>query len=660
MDRWCQRIVATIGVLMMVACGGGGGGGGGGSGGAGPTPLLPTAPALGPTLYASASTLRPLRNGATWNYRGTYTAGPGVAPVAYETSTTHSSASTSGAEEAGTNSANVGPTTQKVVVSGGVVSSPGSIDFAGKGVEQAFDAIELRSPVRKDDQYAILDKRYPDTAIDVDRDGKADALEVAIYARVIGNETLALPNLPTIKALRVDTFVLERVTASSDGKFIQIVSLDLRTWYAEGVGVVKQTAVQPTASGNGFSTTDEQLSSWDGVTTGFGVMAQTPAIIPVSNGVFPGGILPTGRRNFAAFAFSDHALVFTDPPTGDLSGTMISRIDLRGAIQSATLDPEFGIAGCKVLVANDAEVMCLAPAASGSPVDYVLKRRDSDGRVVGPVGGASINLAGNRNVLSGDNRVVGAVDGTTLWLFWDRVFFDPAAGGIAGELILQPYSLDGIALAPEIFVDRNGNIVSVSAHDGQATISWCPPNNWIVATATPAGTALARALVTNLVPSSVSVSNLLAGGRDVFAWSIEPGTQNVGIGGIVLDAPLTPRQAGATLKDDLIGGMPAYDTFTPTIAAFGSLLSVTTYQTQAKLWPSDSSTSSVWSVNWLDVGTGPLATMPVSSVRWAANVAPNDRDGQLLLADRLLVFERRQNSFGLGTTVVWLNKGPSP
>ncbi len=654
--------VATAGAFLMAACGGGGGGGAapGGVGiGGGVTSLVPTAPAVGAVLYSSATTLRPLRSGATWNYRGTRTDYTGAAPLAYETSTSQSAASAGGATEAATNSANDGPAVQTVVVSGGGISTRQSVDFAGKGVAQAFDAIELRSPVRQDDQYTILDKRYTDTAIDADGDGKPDALDVAIYARVVGNETLALPNLPPIKVLRVDTFVLARITGSSTGQVSPIVQSRLRSWYADGIGIVRQISVQPTASGTDVTTTDEQLSSWDGVTNGFGAMAQVPAAIPASNSAFPGSVLPSDRARFAAFAFNDHVLLFTDPP-GSASGTLISRLDFRGAIQSATLVSN----GCGVLTAYAAGLICLGGAASSSSVDYVLTRLDSDGNVVGATGGARINLAGGRTSTTVD-RVVGAVDGTTLWLFWGRGYYDFVIGQVAGELILRPYSLDGVALAPEIVVGPNGVNLSLTAGAGRVTLSWlqqtAPPlADWIVATASTAGVSATRVLATNLDSTNGLVRHLRAGDLDVMAWSQVPGTRVEGVGGIVFDPPLSPRRAGATLSDERIAGVPAYNGAVPSIEAVGSRLAFTTLQQQATLWPGDTSTSAVWAVSWLDIGTGPLAITPVSTVRWGAAQPLGYRNGQVLLADRILVFEPRVSNFGLGTTVVWLNKGPSP
>jgi hypothetical protein len=666
--RWRWQ-VAVAGAVVVAACGGGGGsdtslGGGGVGSGGGVTSLVPAAPAVGAVLYASATTLRPLRNGATWNYRGTRTAYTGAAPLAYLTATSHPAASAGGATETTTNSGNDGPDVQTIVVSGGVVGMPQSVDYAGKGVAQAFDVIELRSPVRQDDQYTILDKRYTDTAIDADGDGKPDTLDVAIYARVAGNETLALPNLPPIKALRIDTFVLARVIASSTGQVSPTAQSSLRTWYAEGIGIVRQASVQPTESGTDVTTIDEQLSSWDGVTSGFGVMAQVPATIPAGSSTFPGSVLPSGGFRFAAFAFNDHALVFTDPP-GTPSGTLISRLDFRGAIQSATLVSNLSFGRCAVLAANAAGVICLEGAASGSSVDYDVSRVDSNGNVVGAVRGASINLAGGRTSPRVD-RLVGAIDGATLWLFWARSYYDLGTGQAAGELILRPYALDGVALAPEIVVGPNGSQLSLTAGAGRVTISWlrwtAPTteptlSDWNVATASTAGVSATRVLATNLDSTNVFVTQLRAGDLDAIAWPQVPGTRVEGVGGLVFDTPLSPRRAGTTLSDERIAGVPAYNGAVPSMEAFGSRLAFTTLQ-QATLWPGDTVTSAAYDASWLDIGAGPLATTSVSKVRWGAVRANGQRDGQLLLSDRLLVFEPRLNNFGLGTTVVWLNRGP--
>ena len=189
-------------LLALSACGGGGGGGGAADGppssGPGPTSaataLVPTAPPVGAVLYADATSLRPLRDKAVWTYSGTSVAFPGATPVLYTTTSTHVAAADGSVSENYSNAGNDGVDTVAVRTVAGTVSSPQDGNFSGKGASELIDVVELRSPVRQGDQYTALDKRFTDTNIDVDTDGKPDALDVAIYTRVIGNETVVLPN----------------------------------------------------------------------------------------------------------------------------------------------------------------------------------------------------------------------------------------------------------------------------------------------------------------------------------------------------------------------------------------------------------------------------------------------------------------------------------
>ena len=652
---WMRCGVAAI-ALLLGACGGGGGGSGGNGGGSSAaTGLVPAAPPVGAIIHADALTLRPVQMGARWNYRGTVAA-TGRSTVAYLTTTTQSSTSSVGATEATSNAENTGPDTQTLLLSGGVVSTPTSIDFTGKGTPDNVNIVELRSPVRVGDQYTIFDKQFADIGTDVDGDGKPDKLDVAIYASVAGTESVSLPNLPAMQAVRVDTVLLVRATASSTGQQTPVVRGSTTTWYVAGIGIVRHTTNRPDASSNEVLSTDEQIESWDGVNTGLGAMKPVAAVIPTGNGVFAGQALPGGTSELLAFGFAEHALVLTDTP-GLPSSTLASRIDLRGKVLSANLLTDLRMNSNGTAAGHANGVVYLEPLTGGAVSDFGLTRVDANGVIVGAVRGVTLSLGGT-HVSSYVTRLTATMDGSTLWLLWARPYYDPGNGNLPGdELVLRPYSLDGLPLGPEVIMDTVvvGSL-NVVAGNGQVLMTWVreiPGHDVMFGSASLTGSARARPLATGLASSNSLVTPLSLGANGALMWpaALGTGSRLGAAAGVLLGANLTPVRAGAdaTLLDEQIAGMPMYDGSVPGPAALGSRLVVTATQT-ALLWPSDTADQSIDAVSWLDTSSVALASTPVSAVRIAAGRAKR----QVVYADRVLVFG---GNAGLTTTVVWLNNG---
>lgn len=656
-----------LGVVLMTACltaCGGGGSGSSGSGSSDPTGtgLVPVAPTVGATLYADASSLRPLRNAATWHYRGTRSVASDSAntTTSYLTTTTQSDVTTGGATESTTNSGANGADTQKLVVSGGVVYTQQSIDFTGKGVPPVVNVVELRSPVRQGDQYTILDQTFTDTAIDADGDGKMDSVDIGIYAQVIGLESVALTNLPTVNAVRVDTFIRERVTYSSTGKSSPVVQLSLSTWYVDGLGIVRQAARRPAASGSVEIVTDEQLLSWDGGSVGFGVMEPISATIPAENHVFGGYRLPFNSFRFKVFPFADHVLLLTDT-YGDspnrLGSVLLSRFDLRGKVLGATEVPFPEI--CDVLTAHKSGVICVHPFNTVDHGTYGLTRLDANGSLIGSVDGSTLNLKGNRDIVF-NTQALGTIDGDTLWLLWERRFRSPETGLSTYELLVQPFSLDGVPLAGETLV-KNGRGFpgSLAGMGGRVVFSWLQENgnkyDLVLGSISLNAGLTTRAFLTGLPQSNVFVDLVNLGGNAAAVWSQIPGTNTGGVGGVYLNETLDPRLMGSSVTGELFGGMPPFDWRVPSFGVSSNRLSVLSNQTYATLWPGDNSTTGVSTLSWIDAATTPLIARPVNSVRW-------EDPGWLAhvnLGDRAMVFGNALNYAGLTTTIVWLNKGSS-
>jgi hypothetical protein len=247
--------LAALTTLALAGCGGGQTD----DEGDGTTGLVPTAPTLGATLYSDAKVLRPLVAGARWEYAG-------IAPDgdAYANVVTHASA-TPGVNESGTNILDSGATRTHVVVINGNIVQPDPADANGDGVPDYADAVELRSPVRVNDQIVVVDKRQPDAVPDIDGDGRREFFDVAVYSRVVGNEDVALNGLPTLQAVRVDRTQHARIVLSKDGKALPTYTTLYSVWYAPSVGIVRRRFEKPAEDGNGKDIADERVTGWSGL-----------------------------------------------------------------------------------------------------------------------------------------------------------------------------------------------------------------------------------------------------------------------------------------------------------------------------------------------------------------------------------------------------------
>lgn len=247
-------LAAALLAGLLAGCGGGGGDDGPDTSG-----LVPTVPALGATLYSDATVLRPLVPGASWQFAGT---APGS--VAYTNTVTHAAAAV-GVTESASNTFNGGATSVHVAAVDGNIVQPDPEDLDGDGVADISNAIELRSPVRVNDQVVVFDRRMPGALDDVDGDGRAETFDLAVYSRVIGAEDVALDGLPTQHAVRVDHVVAGRVILSKDGQATPAITATQSVWYAEGLGIVRRRLDAPALDGVSREVTDERLTGWAGL-----------------------------------------------------------------------------------------------------------------------------------------------------------------------------------------------------------------------------------------------------------------------------------------------------------------------------------------------------------------------------------------------------------
>lgn len=274
--RTARALQACIVALSLSACGGG-------SGGEDvapppvPTPdpgtsgLVPAALAPGAVLHQDALVLRPLRAGAVWNYRGVddRNGDPSTA-IIYETATSQVEVDGVLREQASNLYAD-GAAVSSVFIEGGNVLLRESADFIDNGADEHLDTIELRSPVRVNDQYVVLDRHFDDVGEDFDGDGRNDELDLAVWRRVIGEETLELSNIRPVRAVRVDTELRLRVRYSSDGSYSAVVRIAEGVWYAPGIGIVRRRLDRPGTDVPAIRhVAVEELVTWDGVSEGVG------------------------------------------------------------------------------------------------------------------------------------------------------------------------------------------------------------------------------------------------------------------------------------------------------------------------------------------------------------------------------------------------------
>jgi len=246
--RWGRVRAAMAGGLViggLSACGGGGGDPGTQPSRSG---LMPEPPAVGAVLLDDASSLHPARDGSSYVYLGSTGAIHYVNQVRQQ-------ASSGGFDAQTSNLFNEGADQAGYSVGGGSVTLVQRIDLTGDGRVDLESLLELRSPVRLDDQYAVADLHLPGSVPDQDGDSFAETADIALYRHVVGWEAVTLPSLPTQQALRVDLVLLYRITGSASQQASAVSTTTQSIWYVPGLGIVRQRL-----SGPGLSA-DERLSS---------------------------------------------------------------------------------------------------------------------------------------------------------------------------------------------------------------------------------------------------------------------------------------------------------------------------------------------------------------------------------------------------------------
>jgi hypothetical protein len=577
--------------------------------------LVPEAGSIGATLYADAAPLRVLRDGAAWTYHGVEQprgAISGPNEIRTYTNTVKHAAVSGGMVENSTNMLNEGQGNfGPVRFEGGAYKYTQRISLT-ENLPLTVDKIELRSPVRVNDQYVSLDKHIADGGVDVDGDKINDAFDVALYSRVIGEELLDLPNLRQVKAVRVDTTFRARAISSKTGAASALYEAVQSHWYARGLGVVQMRMSEPIAndpsSPNRVFT--ETLQNWDGLTEGLGNTDVVAGVAPASSPLAGAAL----QYPLDAVGFDTHAVVVTHiPGQPSAVGIVLAQLDTRG----------------NVLAAHSYTRAELFPAAQyfreprlvrvGSEL-RLLARTDNDG-----VSMVAFDSTGQRllrpavTMLSdpqfgydyeGTSYRVSA-NGSGIWLGWLRNILTTNTGALK-SLAVQHFDAGGQALNTARVLAPVGPDISnfnMALGSSRLAVSWLqtgvPSQRRLEVIDINSDVLLTDKTLGSSYDACTHVDTLaLEGGIAMTCWS------NMGSIGAAKLAPNGELElsAGATLATDTLRApwLKSLNGRVMFSEGYGGQLIVSARQ-YAKYWPEDMVESTYTAVFQTDVISGPLA-----------------------------------------------------
>jgi len=546
-----RRVGAACLVAALAACGGGGGDSSGGSTGpnapAGPsapvsgsTGLIPPAPQPGATLFADTTQLRPLLPGATWAYRGVTAAvaDPTYVPSdqVYSNVVTQQT-SGSGVLESATNLEAHGAQQQMVSALGGEVRVPAVLDL-GNGHPEQFSFIELRSPVRVNDQYTLYDNRIADGGKDYDADGVNDEFDLAIYLKVVGEETLDLVNLYHVKTVRVTTTTMARARLSKSGSYTDTVTITSDNWYAPGIGIVKHVYSEPSSLPDQRIVKTETLLHWDGITHGVGYLPTVKATNPNP----AGSALQVSR---GALGFGTHALVMT---SAGQYGWALSTIDPRGVVTASHDYPTTALTWDLRLyrVGNEARVVV-------NEVDGLkMYSYTASGE---PTGAPPVLLRAaptNIGTTTDGTSIMGASNGDVLWLVWVENRIPPS---LNTHLVATPFNAAGQQLAPATVLSppntsTDAAYLNVAGAPGHVIITW---DEYPIGRrhATIDGDSLTPTIhTTPASPIHIQRYPVATTGGSALMWLYGAGAEPKSLAGFTLDATGEPWRSTAPSVDE--------------------------------------------------------------------------------------------------------------
>lgn len=659
--------------LLMVALAtalGGCGGGGSGSGSSTPSPtptptptpppplavsgLVPAAPTVGATLYADAASLRVLRAGAVWSYHGVEKpAGELATDFNPYTNTVTAVASGSGVTESATHPFNEDGESDTIRYQGGAYIVTTQIVLSEDMPAQAVDVIELRSPVKVNDQYVSIDKRIADSGIDFDDDKVNDALDFAVYSTVIGEEVLDLPNRRQVKAVRVDNRLRARARYSKTGTVSPVYEAIQSTWYAPGIGIVKRRLEQPNDSdGLPNRVVTELLENWDGLTEGLGHAGTVVAASPAGSSLSGPPLQYVGD----VVGFDTSAVAIGQIPNQPSSqGLAVAQLDARGNVVAARtyarteLFPgtDFFWEPHAIRVGNEVRIF----AHTGNQQLSMVGLDASGQRIVRPaVQVVNDAQMGNDN----DNtsyRV--ASDSTGIWIGWLRATWDGQTSN--RWLAAQHFDANGVALGPVSTATSPASFdmsrLNMALDGSRLAFSWYASNlqpSWRLAMIDTGTGASVTDQVLGITFENCRFLNTVALQQGLAMTCVDLS----GIGAVRVDASGNPvLLPGATLQTSKLQApwlLPTRGNDGVYGGASGQLIASVLQDGQ--FWPegrSDGSFTTLFQTS----GTGPLAA---SEPMLLARIAPAVFVRTLVrIGNRVLVIGA-DSAGHMNTTVVWL------
>lgn len=483
--------------LLLAACGGGGGGGSSSTPAPVPAPapapapppppsLIPPAPAPAEVLSTEAIQLRPLQAEASWTYQGESVQvradGSSFGTiVSYQNIVKHLLRGGGGVIEQASNAGNEGSSSKELLLSGQEVRSIEQLDLAGSGKPQTIQWPELRSPVRAGDQYTLLDSTLIELTKDLDGDGKNDAVEVAVYARVVGAEVLPSQRFGTLDSVRVDTFIRARAKLTLSKIEAPVVEARAKVWYAQGLGIVRQT-IEEVPDTNGLRRVyTEQLRSFQAADRGLGFTELVPLRLPAD---FPGtpGEAIKPSSNIARQA-GGSAFLINRSYNNSYNSALLIHLTSQGSLDAAQIATD-------VQVEDDwlghSEGLLNVRAPGFAPLE--LRNFDLQGRRVDSTPPQAIDLRlGDSTAIRGF-KLEKAVDGRQLWITWTLMSRTPDSrpGAIRYESRLWLRGFDRLTgqplgdpvqlyYAPEI--NAQGYFSRVVISQGRVFVLWQKPSS---------------------------------------------------------------------------------------------------------------------------------------------------------------------------------------
>jgi hypothetical protein len=522
-----------------------------------------------------------------------------------------------------------------VSVVGGVVRTQSALDF-GNGKTVQLNAIELRSPVRVDDQYTVVDTRVPDGGADYDGDGVYDAIDVAIYSRVIGMEVVDLVSAPQLQTVHVRTTLMLRVKYSKDGSLSPVVSGTQDNWYASGIGIVKHVADSPGANAGSRDVTTEVLLNWDGVTQGLGYLD------PVAT------VLPDGTRaSYAvdAVGFDSHALMMSFAGAYSAAGFRLTSIDSRGQVIASASYPGINATNAQLFrVGNAARVVAF------DGFDLKMYAFDANGAATGAAP-ATLKASTQNFSYPANNSppVVGASDGATVWLAWIEY---PSSSESPNNLWATPFDGSGTQLgAATLLASQAGGGIGISnlraaGSANGVVFQWLDLTGTHYATGSAGASTLGLHTVSTSPPSFYPMPVAWPAGLGLL-WNL-----NSHVAGVRLDpATAEPVRSNSFGIEQENIALPWFTNVQYLVAGTGTSAKLDTFQLNfGILWAGESLETSQSIVTELSPGAGALATQ--SNARLLARGTFPIADKLVSLSGSVLVINNAPDG-GVSVTPVW-------